>query len=193
MDGTRNLKWRPRAAGEIETFVILEPNISFQKSCLIPLLIAERSYRENKRPLHVFLGNSERIMKNPFFQQTILPTLELAKDNKITFSGRNAIPNIMRDYPHAIAICHQWNNQYNYMTLEYLVAGFPVIHNAPDWSDVGYYYKGHDLSEGNAALVRAQTQHASSQERYRCGAEVLRWRHSPYNPDMQAAWKALLN
>lgn len=193
LDDTRRLKWRPRQTGETETFVILEPNISFQKSSLIPILIAERSYRENKRPLHVLVGNSDRLMKNPFFLQSILPTLELMKDGKIKFSGRHDIPSIMTEYPHATGICHQWNNQYNYMTLEYLVAGFPVVHNAPDWSDVGYYYKGHDLTEGEAALKRAITFHASTLERYKSGAEVLRWRHSPYNPDVQKGWQELLN
>jgi hypothetical protein len=192
LDGTRNLKWRPRAAGEKETFIILEPNISFQKSALIPILIAERNYRMNKRPIEVIVGNGDRFMKNPFFLETIFEKLELVKDGMITFSGRHDIPSIMTEYPHAIAICHQWNNQYNYMTLEYLVAGFPVIHNAPDWYDIGYYYKEHNISEGSAALLRAQTQHASSLERYRASAETLRWRHSPYNPEVQRAWQELL-
>ena len=192
LDGTRNLKWRPRVDGEVETIVILEPNIIFQKSSLIPILIAERSYRANKRPLHVLVGNGDRLMKNPFFVETILPTLTLAQDSKITFSGRHDIPSIMAEYPYAYAICHQWNNQYNYMTLEYLYAGFPIIHNAPDWHDVGYYYKGHDLTEGEAALTRAQIYHSTHMERYKSGAEILRWRHSPYNPEVQKAWKRLL-
>jgi hypothetical protein len=192
LDGTRNAKWRPRLPNETETFVILEPNISFQKCALIPILIAERNYRQNKRPLEVLVGNGERLMKNPFFTDTILPTLELAKDARITFSGRHDIPSIMRDYPHATAICHQWNNQYNYMTLEYLVAGFPVIHNAPDWYDVGYYYKGHSISEGAAALLQSQARHGDSLERYRAFAEAVKWRHSPYDPDVQKAWQALL-
>ena len=192
LDGTRNLKWRPRAAGEKETFIILEPNISFQKSALIPILIAERNYRMNKRPIEVIVGNGDRLMKNTFFLETIFENLELVKDGMINFSGRHDIPSIMTEYPHAIAICHQWNNQYNYMTLEYLVAGFPVIHNAPDWHDIGYYYKEHNVSEGAAALLRAQTQHASSVERYRASAETLKWRHSPYNPEVQRAWQDLL-
>jgi len=191
LDGTRNLRWRPRAAGEVETFVILEPNISFQKSALVPIMIIERSYRMNKRPIEVLVGNGDRMMKNPFFMESIFQNLELVKDGKITFSGRHDIPTIMKDYPHATGVCHQWNNQYNYMTLEYLTAGFPVIHNAPDWHDIGYYYKGHSVSEGSAALMRS-LQHANSQERYRASAETLKWRHSPYNPDVQKAWQELL-
>jgi hypothetical protein len=98
----------------------------------------------------------------------------------------------MRDYPYATAILHHYNNQYNYMTLEYMVANFPVLHNAPDWHDAGYYYKGNNLAEGTAALLRAQSQHASSLERYRAGTEALKWRHSVYNPDVQKAWLAML-
>ena len=192
LDGTRNLRWRPRQAGEVETFIILEPNISFQKSALIPIMIAERNYRMNKRPLEVIVGNGDRLMKNPFFMETIFENLELVKDNMMTFSGRHDIPSIMRDHPHATGICHQWNNQYNYMTLEYLVAGFPVIHNAPDWHDIGYYYKGHSVSEGASALFKAQQYHAHNLERYRSSAETLKWRHSPYNPEVQKAWQALL-
>jgi len=192
LDGTRRLQWRARLQTEKETFIILEPNISFQKCSLIPILIVERNYRQNKRPMHVLVGNGDKLLNNPFFLQTILPTLELAKDSMITFSGRHDIPSIMREYPHATAICHQWNNQYNYMTLEYLYSGFPVIHNAQDWSDVGYYYKGNDSSEGEAALTRALVQHQTSLERYKSGAESVKWRHSPYNPDVQKAWYELL-
>jgi len=193
LDGTRTLQWRPRQEGEKETFIILEPNISFQKGSLVPILIAERNYRQNKRPVHILVGNGEKLLKNPFFVQTILPTLELAKDSMITFSGRHDIPSIMREYPHATAICHQWNNQYNYMALEYLHAGFPLIHNAPDWSDVGYSYKGNDIVEGEKALLRSLQYHATSTEQYKSGAEAVRWRHSPYNPDVQKAWSTLIN
>lgn len=192
LDETRRLRWRPRKQGEPETFVIIEPNISFQKCSLVPILIIERSYRANKRPMHVLVGNSERITKNPFFIQTIMPSLELVKDGMIKFSGRHDTPIVMAEYPHATGICHQWNNQYNYMTLEYLAAGFPVIHNSPDWYDVGYYYRDNNLIEGAAALEQARTYHETSLERYKSGAEVLRWRHSPYNPDVQKAWLELL-
>ena len=192
LNGSRNLKWRPRRSDEIETLLILEPNISFQKASLIPILVAERHYRANKRDIRVIVGNGERLMANPFFSKTILPTLELVKDNKIQFNGRYTITSIMAEYPYAIAICHQWNNQYNYMALEFVTAGFPLIHNASDWSDMGYYYEGHNLELAEAALNAALLRHDTSLEAYKCGAECVKWRHSPYNPELQAAWKSLL-
>ena len=191
LNGSRNLKWRPRLAHEVETFIIIEPNISFQKCSLLPLLIVERSYRANKRPLEVLVGNGDKLLANPFFTQTILPTLELMKDGMLHFGGRHAITTLMADYPHATAICHQLNNQYNYMTLEFVYAGFPIIHNAPDWHDIGYYYIGHDLEKGEAALATSIQSHAQNLEIYKGGAEAVRWRHSIYNPEVQAAWAIL--
>lgn len=193
LGGTRNFKWRPRTKEEVQVFVILEPNISFQKCALIPLLIVETLYRKTKMDCKVLVGNSERFKVNPFFTKTILPTLELYKDNKIIFSDRNTITSIMNDHPSAIAISHQINNQYNYMTLEYLFAGFPIIHNTPDWSDAGYYYEGSNIEDGTTVLEKVLLYHNSSIEQYMSGAAVLQWRHSPYNPEVQTAWSNLIS
>jgi hypothetical protein len=78
------------------------------------------------------------------------------------------------------------------MTLEYLIAGFPIIHNASDWSDAGYFYSESNIVEGAASLKKALEFHETSLERYKAGARALQWRHSPYNPDVQQEWKRLL-
>lgn len=193
LGGARQYKWRPKLQGEAQVFVILEPNISFQKCSLVPLLIVERLYRVSKGDVKVLIGNSERLQANPFFTKTILPTLELYKDSRIIFSGRNTITSIMNDYPSCIAIAHQWNNQYNYMTLEYLVSGFPILHNANDWSDAGYYYEGSSIEKGVEVLKKVVDFHGSSLEQYAAGAAALQWRHSAYNPEVHKEWSKLLN
>lgn len=192
LGGTRQYKWRPRLPGEPQVFVILEPNISFQKCCLVPLLIVEKLYRNSKGDFKVLIGNSERLQANPFFTKTILPTLELYKDGRLIFSGRNTITSIMNDYPSCIAVAHQWNNQYNYMTLEYLVSGFPIVHNASDWSDAGYYYEGSSIEKGCEVLKKVVDFHGNSLEPYAAGTATLQWRHSPYNPEVHKAWNELL-
>jgi len=192
LGGTRMYKWRPRLPGESQMLVILEPNISFQKCSLVPLMIIERYYKMCKGDIKVLLGNSEKFQGNPFFMKSILPNLELYKDKKIILSGRHTITSILTEYPSAFALAHHWNNEYNYMTLEYLLAGFPIIHNASDWSDAGYFYSGSDISEGAGVLKRALEDHSSSLERYQAQASALHWRHSPYNPAVQEAWLRLL-
>jgi len=191
-DGQRRFRWVPKSLNDPYTFVILEPNISFQKCSLIPLLIAEQYYRKSGQDVKVILGNSDNFKKNPFFTKTILQALNLYKDNKIIFSGRNTLPSIMTEYPSAFAICHHWNNEYNYMTLEYLHCGFPVIHNARDWSDGGYFYNESSIDEGFLALKRATEIHHDSLERYSSGASAVKWRHSIYNPEVQGEWSKLL-
>jgi hypothetical protein len=190
--GTRSFKWRPRAKGEAQTIVILEPNICFQKCSLIPLLIIEKLYKKTKQDFKVIIGNSERLQANPFFTKTILSCLDLYKDGKIIMSGRNTITSIMNDHPSAIAISHQINNQYNYITLEYLFSGFPIIHNAPDWSDAGYYYENSDIEKGVCALEKALLYHETTGEQYQSGSAALQWRHSIYNPEVQKAWLELM-
>jgi hypothetical protein len=98
----------------------------------------------------------------------------------------------MNSYPSAIAIGHQINNQYNYMTLEYLFSGFPILHNAPDWSDAGYYYEGSNIDNGTNMLEKILLYHDSNMEQYISGATVLQWRHSIYNPEVQKAWSKLV-
>ena len=78
------------------------------------------------------------------------------------------------------------------MALEFVTAGFPFIHNAPDWRDMGYYYEGHDVIKGEVALETAIRLHTDNLETYKAGAETVSWRHSPYNPEIQAAWKRLV-
>jgi hypothetical protein len=192
LGGTRSFKWRPRNHDEPQMIVILEPNISFQKCCLIPLLIAEHYYRSSKQDIRVLLGNSDKFQMNPFFVKTILPNLDIYKDKKLILSGRHTITSIMSEYPSAFAIGHHWNNEYNYITLEYLLAGFPILHNSSGWSDAGYYYEGSDIEKGSSMLKKALEFHETSLERYQATTAALHWRHSPYNPDVQKEWVKLL-
>jgi hypothetical protein len=188
-DGRRYLTWRPPTPGEKETWVIMEPNISFQKAALIPIMIAETWYRANKSwNGQVMICNGERLLQIPFFRDSILPTLDLHKDGKIVFEGRHDIVSILTKHPSATFLLHQWNNEYNYMTLELLWAGFPVIHNASAWSSFGYYYPGSDLGNARALLDEIRERHSERLETYKAHARCLAWKHSPYNPEIQKGW-----
>jgi hypothetical protein len=192
-DGKRNLSWRPRRHDEKETFILMEPNISFQKTAFFSLMALESWYRTNKDwNGQVAIVNGERIMSIPFFRDSIIPTLDLFKDNKIVILGRKDMNTMMTEYPSSIFCLHQWNNEYNYMTLELLSAGFPVLHNAESWSSYGYSYKGNNIQSFHAQLKLVRERHSELLETYRSHARSLLWTHSPYNPDVQKAWTQLL-
>lgn len=192
-DGERNLQWRPRRQGEEEMFIIMEPNISFQKCSFVAIWIAEMYYRKNPSwKGKVLCINGERMLANPYFRDNIWPLLTLAKNDRIEMVSRKDMVTVMTDYPWAIPICHQLNNEFNYMTFEYFYAGFPVLHNANNWCDFGYSYSESNITSGLATLERIISEHASKQESYKSHTRALLWRYCIYNPDVQRAWKELL-
>jgi len=193
LDGERKLNWRPKRQGEEDVFVIMEPNISFQKCSFVALWIAEMFYRSHPAwKGQVLCINGERMLSNPFFKENIWPQITLARDNKIQMIPRKDMVSVMTDYPWAVPICHQLNNEFNYMTFEYFHAGFPVLHNAGHWEQFGYSYKGSDIRGGVQTLERILAEHADKQERYKSDARALLWRHCIYNPDVQRGWKELI-
>lgn len=193
-DGKRNLVWRPKKADEQDTFVIMEPNISFQKSCIIPLMILESWYRNHRDwKGQIIVVNGERAGQVPYFKENILQQLDIYKAGFVKLVGRMDILNTLKTYPSATFLCHQINNEFNYMVLELLWAGFPVLHNSKAWNEFGYYYKGSNIQDGALMIEKVKSSHQELLEVYKSHSRTLAWRHSPYNPDVQRAWKTLLN
>ena len=192
-DGRRHMSWRPRRVGEKACIIVMEPNISFQKTGVIPILIAEKYARSHPElDFDLIVLNGDRMGASGYFKSNLEPCLELGKTGRIKYAGRHDIITIMKNYPHATAICHHVNNEFNYMVLEFLHAGYPVVHNATVWKGFGYYYPESDLQKGSESLDKAISSHATNLEIYKSHSRALSWRHSLYNPDVQRAWKALL-
>ena len=191
-DGRRDISWRPRRDGEVPTVVIMEPNISFQKSSLIPLLVIEEIMRANPSlEINVMVVNGEKLLLHPHFRENILPTLESYKKGRLALLGRKDIVNTIKSVPHMIGLCHHVNNEFNYMALEFFHTGVPVIHNCGAWKDFGYYYEDADIRGAAAQLGEAILRHHERLETYKAHGRALSWRHCIYNPEVQAQWKSL--
>jgi len=193
IDNTKkDLKWRPREGEEKETFVITEPNISFQKSSIVPILALERWYRKNKGwNGQVIVINGDRLLQTPYFKECIYDTLDLVKDEKIFMLPRNDILKTLEIYPYSSFILHQINNEYNYMALELLHNNYPVIHNASSWKEFGYYYEASNLDSLGEQFNRVKN-HSSIMETYISHAKSLIWTHSPYNPEVHKVWNEII-
>lgn len=192
-DGKRYLGWKPTAPDTPEQFIIMEPNISFQKCSLLPLVMIDAWYR--KHPSwngKITVINGERIHQVQFFRENILSQLDIVKNGKVEFIGRKDMVSLMREYPSATFICNQINNEYNYMLLELLWAGFPVIHNAKCWSEYGYYYEGNSIQNAAEMIQLSKQSHHEFLETYKSHAKTLAWKHSPYNPEIHRGWKEIL-
>jgi len=192
-DGRRRIQWTPPKPGEQLKVILMEPNISFQKTSLVPIMAMERWYRNHKSwNGEVCVFNGERMGMTPFFKETILPSLDLVKDGKLKLLGRRDIISILKEYPSATFLLHQWNNEYNYMLFELFWTGYPVIHNAVSWGDFGYCYKGADLDRMGSLYDQILAHHAERLETYRAHARALTWKHSPYNPEVHKGWACIL-
>jgi hypothetical protein len=196
-NGTLQLQWRPAANPEEEVFVIMEPNISFQKAATVPLLALERWYREVGRAAgwrgRVKVVNGERLDMVPHAKMNFLPLLDLWRDGRIDLLGRMDIVSVLQTWPAATFVLHNYNNEFNYMTLELMWTGFPVVHNSPSWAAFGYSYDGADIGEAARQIESARRGHGGRLEAYKGHAQALAWRYSPYNPEVQAAWEKALS
>ncbi len=77
------------------------------------------------------------------------------------------------------------------MVLEYFYCGYPVLHNASDWSAYGYYYPNSDITSGVRVLERVLAE-PMNKETFTSHGKAVTWRHSPYNPEVQRAWAKVL-
>jgi hypothetical protein len=174
------------SANAAKDILIIEPNISFQKSCVVPLLICEKYYLENPTfsgKVHVF--NTDKYVEGDNFFKNILENLTLWRDGRIELHGRFAITDILRKYNSSVMLCHQTSNEYNYMYLEAFYLGRSIIHNAESWKEAGCYYEGCSLESGAGALKKALDGGGGA------GRKII-WDHSIYNPAVQAGWSRLL-
>jgi hypothetical protein len=167
--------------------VIAEPNISFQKTALVPLLLAEAYYREHPSwKGRVFIQNSERLLVTPFWNR-IVEGLSLFLDGRIVFSGRKSILELVQEHSGAVFICHQLTNEYNYMILELLYLGIPVLHTSGSWSHSGHFYSVDRWLDAIQTL-----EEAIEEEKVIVHSDLL-WQVSPENPVIQERWAVLLD
>lgn len=135
--------------------VIAEPNISFQKNCIVPLLLAEelaRQWPEWKGK--VYIQNSQRLAVTPFFRDTLLKGLRLEQEGRIVLEKRKSILDLVQEHTGALFICHQFTNDLNYMVLELMWLGVPVLHNSDTWAAYGYSYS---IDEWQKAVLKVKT------------------------------------
>ena len=137
---------------------ILEPNIYLIKTYLTPLLIAERTFRENPDIIeNVNIFNSEHI-KEKIPYKAFVNKLALNANGKIINSPRYITPFGVPNFLDAI-ISHQTFNAQNYIYYEALYGNYPLIHNSHLLKNVGYYYPDFDAKAGKRAVIEAFNYH----------------------------------
>jgi hypothetical protein len=193
--GTKEtIEWTPPQSWTIQDIVIMDPNISFQKCFFYSLLLCEafsKKYPEWKGNVQIINGDKIKLEMNSI--NFILPSLSLYKNNRVILHSRKNIHTILKDHSSSCFITHQWNNDFNYMTLELLFCNYPILHNSDGWDKFGYHYSINKWDEAIDTLYNALVNHKDNLNIYKTHAANLIWKHSPHNPDIQSEWKTILN
>lgn len=129
---------------------IMEPNLNVVKWSMIPIMIAEKMYREFGEGAfkQLYVASGQKILQSSYYKQMI-KSFDLVRHNPplIKYIGR---------YPAAVffaeetdvVLSHQWENPLNYAYLDAMYFGYPLVHNADMIKDAGYYYEGFDVTAG---------------------------------------------
>lgn len=172
---------------------VLEPNISVSKSCLIPILIAQELFNQDPNSfdrLHVYCSKNFRSKKH---FQCWMWNLNLQQNNKIIFLDRKNVHDILAKEC-SIILSHQLMNGLNYIYLEALYLGIPLVHNSEYIKDCGFYYPDYDTQEGAKKLKLALEMHEQSslsQALSKKHQDTL-YKFSPDNPSVRKQYKQLL-
>jgi hypothetical protein len=172
----------------------MDPNISFQKCYFYSLLLAEAFARRHPAwKGNVIVVNGDRITMQARARNVVLPSLSLYRTGRLVLTGRKNIHTILKENRSACFLTHQWNNDFNYMTLELLYCHYPILHNSEGWKDYGYSYSVDRWDEAVETLYLAMSRHRENLAVYQTHAANLMWKHSIHHPAIQAEWRAHLS
>ena len=127
---------------------IFESNFALEKSSFVPIMICDRA-KKYCNHVHVFCSNN--LTKNTLFQK-FAKCSSLVKENKISFEGRHKFVPMMNTKCNVVVSFNQ-NWGLNYVLLECLYLGIPLIHNSPFFKEYGYYYEGYDITSASNHII----------------------------------------
>jgi hypothetical protein len=170
---------------------IMEPNISVVKASSIPMLACDEAYRADPASvecMHVL--NTLHMKEHPTLLY-LANSLDLVRQHKAVFQSRHDFAGYMVQHTDAV-VSHQWQNDQNYLYLDALHGGYPLVHNSPWLRGVGYYYPDFDCQEGGRQLLRAALTHDDNLDAYRASSKSLIDRLHPLAPENVRAYAHLL-
>jgi hypothetical protein len=171
---------------------IIEPNIDVLKFCLYPIMIAERAFRidpDSIEFLHV-ANSTEFAVEGREFAK-LMSHLDIVKSQKASFIGRVETPHFLAKHTD-IVISHQWGLPLNYLYLECCWLGYPLIHNADEIKDLGFYYNNHDLEDATQKLLSVLRNHDICWNDYMSHQRSTIERYLASNADLIAQYDELL-
>lgn len=139
---------------------MFEPNVAVVKTSSISMLACDEAYRAEPASIGMMNVLNTLHLKDHPTMLYFANSLDLVKEHKACFRGRDDIAGFMAQYADAV-ISHQWDNPQNYSYMDALLGDYPLIHNSPWLNEfgAGYYYPGFEAAEGGRQLINAWREH----------------------------------
>lgn len=191
--GVYKKSWQYEIGKEKKIIGIMEPNLNIVKFCLIPTMIVEESYRGEIGKNHIDklrITNGEQLKTNKLFMSYV-KTFDLFKDNKISAESRYQTAYVLTQHLDVL-VCHQILNPLNYLYLDAVYLGYPILHNAHMCKDLGYYYEGSDTVEGAKMLDWVLTEHDNNIEEYDKRNDLVLQRYHADNEELISTYDKLI-
>lgn len=171
---------------------VLEPNMNVVKTCIFPIMITERAYREDPEAiemLHVCSGKRWAEHSKDF--NHLMSNMDIVHGHKATFIDRYDTPQFLALHTD-IVVSHQINNPLNYFYFDTCWLGYPLIHNAWMCEELGYFYAGTDLAYATKLLLDVSRNHETKHEQYTAEQRRMLQRYTSKNPELVRQYDDLL-
>lgn len=152
---------------------IFESNINIIKTCIYPLISLEKLERKNSKVVdEILIFNGLGLKENAKFKE-ITRNFDTFSSGKISVEGRYPMPLMLSKGLVGTIVSHQFYCDLNYLTLESLYTGNPIIHNSEFCKEAGYFYSGFDANDCANQIQNAIENHESNITKYKKSAEEV--------------------
>lgn len=195
------LRYQPAGPTAELDVTIFEPNLSVHKSSLVPFVCLNDLERQDSslfQSIHAFCmlgeeGNAD-MERRTTHRKEMLSHLKI--QGKTNLYRRLTMPSILewfrvnKSNSNMVALTHNYMNNLNFVHLELMYLGYPVIHNCPKFQN-GLYYEDwhfHDCKE----LVRKAKNISTWYGEYLNKCKEIVDSFLPTNPDITQAYRVLV-
>lgn len=180
-------------ASEKINIIIFEPNMSIHKNALIPLLICEsyeKQYPNRINRVYFFCGD-----KVSQHNQTTLSNFALHKNKKVEIHGRIIMPYVIdlirKNNTHMnVVLSHTFMNRLNFLHLELMYFGIPIVHNCEPFRNNGMYFEDNQFYKAVDIIENTRLTFDAQEYRKRCSTIISHYASS--NPNRVECYKQLI-
>jgi len=131
-----------------------EPNLNILKTSMFPYIATNFLHTRGKEEFSkLYLFNGLQVFKHNDAVNRYVKYFPLARDIKVSFELRHNFPTILKTA--RIMFHHHFANGLNYTLLEAAYLQIPVVHNSEFMPDLGYYYRGANVTAATHQLEAA--------------------------------------